>query len=136
MNAPAKPEIVVAAGILQDAAGRALIAQRPDGAHQSGWWEFPGGKVDDAETLLEGLARELREEIGIEVRAAEPLICYRHEYPERVVRLHVWCVTEYAGVPRGHEGQALRWEAVDELMDVGLLPADRPIVDALLARDS
>ncbi len=68
------------------------------------------------------------------MRAAEPLICYRHEYPERVVRLHVWRVTEYAGVPRGHEGQALRWAAVDELMEAGLLPADRPIVDALLAR--
>lgn len=132
---PNKPEIVVAAGILTDANGRALIARRPDGAHQAGWWEFPGGKLRLGETPLEGLTRELREELGIEVRAAQPLLSYRHDYPERVVHLHVWRVNEFAGEPAGAEGQPLCWLPIGELLEAGLLPADRPIVDALLAEE-
>ena len=126
-----KPEIAVAAGILRDRAGRALIAQRPEGKHQAGWWEFPGGKLCETETPLEALTRELWEELGIEVHAAEPLLTYRHDYPERVVELHVWCVLAFTGEPIGVEGQALRWSRIDELLETGLLPADRPIVEAL-----
>jgi len=129
---PGKSEIAVAAGILTDSRGRALIAQRPHGAHQGGWWEFPGGKLDATESPLEGLVRELREEIGVEVHAAEPLMSYRHEYPERFIHLHVWRVTEFSGEPAGMEGQALRWSAVEDLPNAGLLPADLPIVMALL----
>lgn len=132
MNAIEKPEIEVAAGILTDTSGRTLIARRPEGAHQAGWWEFPGGKLHGTESPLEGLTRELREELGIEVRRAEPLMSYRHEYPERLVCLHVWRVTDFTGAPTGLEGQALRWSPVDELMESGLLPADLPIVEALL----
>ncbi len=126
-------EIHVAAAVIRDASGRVLIARRPPGRPLAGSWEFPGGKVADGETVRDALARELREEIGIEVRAAEPLMCYRHAYPERVVVLDVWTVGEYAGEPRALEGQALRWESLDRLMSSGLLEADRPIVEALLA---
>lgn len=132
VSAPHQPEITVAAGIVMDHDGRALLAQRPDGKHLAGWWEFPGGKLDASETPLEGLTRELREELGIEVRAAEPLLDYRHNYPERIVHLHVWRIREFTGEPAGLEGQVLRWVSVDELLDNGLLPADRPIVEALL----
>lgn len=97
----------------------------------AGWWEFPGGKLGDDETLLDGLTRELWEELGIEVHSAEPLLSYRHDYPERVVHLHAWRVTGFTGTPAGLEGQALRWAAVDRLMEIGLLPADLPIVAAL-----
>jgi len=131
-----KPEIAVAAGILRDRAGRALIAQRPEGKHQAGWWEFPGGKLHAAETPLEALTRELREELGIEVDSAEPLLTYRHDYPERIVELHVWCVLAFTGDPIGVEGQALRWSPIDELLETGLLPADRPIVAALVELDA
>lgn len=133
MNPPEKPEIEVAAGVLTDGVSRVLISRRPDGKHQAGWWEFPGGKLDGAETPLEGLKRELREELGIDVRAAEPLLSYRHEYPERIVHLHVWRVTAATGRPSGREGQELRWSPVADLLDTGLLPADLPIVEALLA---
>lgn len=132
MSAPRKPEIAVAAGVLRDRAGRALIAQRPEGKHQAGWWEFPGGKLHDAETPLEALIRELREELSIEVRSAEPLLTYRHDYPERIVELHVWHVIAFTGEPIAVEGQALRWSPIDELLETGLLPADRPIVEALV----
>ncbi|MFQ5634955.1 MAG: 8-oxo-dGTP diphosphatase MutT [Gammaproteobacteria bacterium] len=133
MNAPAQQEIAVAVGILTDADGRALLAQRPEGAHQAGAWEFPGGKLDDAETPLDGLRRELHEELGVAVRAAQPLMSYRHVYPDRTICLHVWRVSDFTGQPTGVEGQALRWVAVDGLMEAGLLPADRPIAEALLA---
>ncbi|CAG0940698.1 8-oxo-dGTP diphosphatase [Gammaproteobacteria bacterium] len=100
----------------------------------AGGWEFPGGKLASGEAPLAGLIRELREEIGVEVLLAEPLVRCRHEYPDRRVLLDVWDVLSYAGEPRALEGQPLRWEAVERLPGVGLLPADEPVVDALLAR--
>jgi len=121
----------VAVGVLADEAGRALIAQRPGGSHQAGWWEFPGGKIHETETPLQGLIRELREELGIVVRSAVALLTFTHEYPEQIVRLHVWRVIEYDGRPTGREGQPLRWVPVADLMVERLLPADEPIVTAL-----
>ena len=131
MAEPERPQIDVAVGILVDHEDRVLIAQRPEGTHQGGWWEFPGGKLQCGETPLEGLTRELREELGIEVRSAQPLLAYRHEYPERIVDLHVWRVTEFTGEPIGVEGQPLRWVSIAELATVGLLPGDEPIRVAL-----
>lgn len=130
---PEPAALHVAAGVIRDGLGRVLIAQRPAGRHMAGGWEFPGGKVAAGETPLQALARELREEIGVEVHEARPLLRYRHAYPERVVLLDVWLVIAHSGEPRSLEGQPLRWEAVDRLLDAGLLEADRPIVDALLA---
>ncbi len=126
-----KPSINVAAGVLTDDQDRVLIAQRPVGAHQAGWWEFPGGKIKATESAYEGLVRELDEEIGITVRAARELLTYTHEYPERRVTLHVFVVDGYNGRPTGVEGQALCWKPLLELPEAGLLPADVPIVDAL-----
>lgn len=123
----------MAAGILRDAAGRILIAQRPAGGHAGGFWEFPGGKLQPGESAAEALVRELREEIGIQVEAATPYMAYRHEYPERSVELHVFLVERYAGEPRGVEGQPLRWVTVDEFSSAGLLEADLPIAGKLLA---
>lgn len=128
-----KPAISVAAGVLTDGMGRVLIARRPPGAHQAGWWEFPGGKIDAHESAYDGLVRELDEELGISVLAASERLTYRHEYPERIVRLYVFVVDDYSGTPIAAEGQALRWESVDRLKDAGLLPADVPIVEMLLA---
>jgi 8-oxo-dGTP diphosphatase len=130
---PPPEEVHVAAGVIWNGDGRVLIARRPPGRPLAGRWEFPGGKVAAGETALEALARELREEIGIDVLEAEPLMSYRHAYPERVVILDVWRVSRFAGEPRALEGQPLRWELPERLLDAGLLEADRPIVDALLA---
>lgn len=131
MPAANKLSIDVAAGILHDEFGRVLIAQRPVGGHMAGWWEFPGGKIATAESAYEGLVRELAEEIGITVHDAREFLTTMHEYPDRSVTLHVFLVHQYSGRPMSIEGQELRWEPVDSLMAAGLLPADRPIVDAL-----
>ena len=133
MQPDPKPVIAVAAGVLHDGNGRVLIAQRQAGSHAAGRWEFPGGKLRSGEAPGDGLARELEEELGILVQHADPLISYRHEYDQRIVDLHVWRVLRYQGEPTGREGQPLRWVDVADLISCGLLPADRPIVDILLA---
>lgn len=122
---------MVAAGILRDAAGHILIAQRPAGGHVGGFWEFPGGKLHPGESPVEALVRELREEIGVSVEAATPFMAYRHDYPERSVELHVFLVERYAGEPRGVERQPLRWVSILELPSAGLLEADLPIAEKL-----
>ena len=126
-----RPEITVAAGVLEAEDGRVLIARRADSKHAGGFWEFPGGKVAAGETARAALDRELAEELGIEVVEAAPLIGYRHSYPERDVVLRVFRVLRYTGEPEGREGQPLRWVATEKLLESGLLPADEPIVEAL-----
>ena len=118
-----------------DGSQRVLIAQRPAGKHLAGSWEFPGGKLEPGEARAAGLARELREEIGIEIREPRPLIRVRHHYPYGRVLLDVWVVRRYRGAPRSLDGQQLRWLRRGELALASasgeLLPADRPIVAAL-----
>jgi 8-oxo-dGTP diphosphatase len=125
----------VAAGVLQDQAGRVLIARRPDGAHMGGAWEFPGGKIDPGETQLQGLVRELREELGISARYVRHLVHYFHDYPDRRVYLYVWKVLDWRAAPSGVEGQSLQWVEPAGLMQAGLLSADKRIA-ALLMENS
>jgi 8-oxo-dGTP diphosphatase len=122
----------VAAGVLQDRLGRVLIAQRPDDAHMGGAWEFPGGKIHSGETPLQGLVRELQEELAIHVGYARHLIRYYHDYPDRQVHLYVWKVLDWRDEPSGVEGQALQWVKPAALMQAGLLPADERIASLLL----
>jgi 8-oxo-dGTP diphosphatase len=126
------PQIVVAAGVLRDAAGRVLIARRPAAAHAGGLWEFPGGKLQPGESPEAALVRELREEIGVAVGEVAPFMVHRHDYPDRRVVLHVFLVSGWVGEPRGLEGQPLRWVTLGELPAAGLLEADRPIAEALV----
>ena len=125
----------VVAGALFDTTGRVLIAQRPPGKALAGRWEFPGGKLHEGEDAYAGLVRELREELGVEVHAAERLIRYSHAYPERIVWLDMWIVTRWSGEPRGLDGQGLKWVRVTELQGEDILEADRPIIEALNCRD-
>jgi 8-oxo-dGTP diphosphatase len=129
--ASSRKAIHVVAGALFDAEGRVLIAQRPPGKHMAGGWEFPGGKLDAGEAPLEGLKRELREELGIETIRATALISYEHRYEDRRVFLDLWVVHEYTGVPRSLDAQALRWVELAELDSIGLLEADKPMVEAI-----
>jgi 8-oxo-dGTP diphosphatase len=120
--------IHVAVGIVADAAGAILIARRPDHAHQGGLWEFPGGKVEADETVATALQRELQEELGIVVQAAEPWVQIRHAYPDQTVLLDVWRVTAWRGEPQGREGQPLAWVLPAMLVDLPFPAADEPII--------
>lgn len=121
---------VVAAAVVRGD-GRVLIAQRPPGRHLAGGWEFPGGKLEAGESRVAALSREIREELGIEIREPRPLLRLRHTYPYGEVLIDMWVVTRFDGEPRGLEGQALEWCTQGELATADLLPADRPIVRAL-----
>jgi 8-oxo-dGTP diphosphatase len=126
-----KPVIRVVAAALYDGAGRVLIAQRPHGRPLAGRWEFPGGKVAQGEAEAAALARELREELGIEVIAARSLMRLEHSYEDRDVQLSMWIVERFEGEPRALDGQRLKWVAPALLPEEDLLEADRPFVDAL-----
>ena len=127
-----KPLTHVVAAAVTDLEGRVLIAQRPPGKHLAGRWEFPGGKLNAGEDRRAGLARELREELGITLLPPlRPLIRVRHTYDYGEVLIDMWVARQYSGEPRGLEGQALRWCTGGELESVELLPADGPIVAAL-----
>ena len=123
--------ILVVAAALYDAQGRVLIAQRPQGKHQAGRWEFPGGKVAPGESEGQALARELHEELGIDVAASRPFMRLEHSYPDRSVELSMWIVERFSGTPRSLDGQQLRWVAPADLVHADLLEADRPFVEAL-----
>jgi 8-oxo-dGTP diphosphatase len=121
----------VVAAALYDGDGRVLIAQRPAGKHMAGRWEFPGGKVSAGESEGCALARELHEELGIEVLTAHPFMRLTHAYADRDVELSLWLVDRYAGEPRPLDGQALRWVAPAHLSGEDILEADRAFVAAL-----
>ena len=94
-------------------------------------WEFPGGKVEGGESIAEALARELSEELGIEVLENAHFSTIEHDYPNMSVSIDFFLVSAWRGQPTGIEGQKLRWVNENELDASMLLPADAPIIAAL-----
>jgi len=121
----------VMAGLLLDADGCVLLAQRPPGKHLAGLWEFPGGKREADEAPWPALVRELREELGIAVESGQPLIRVPWRYGERELLLDAWCIRHWHGTPASLEGQALQWREPAAIDPQLLTPADRPILQAL-----
>jgi len=121
---------VVAAVILQPD-GRFLLARRPDGKPYAGYWEFPGGKVEAGESLFQALARELHEELGIEVEHAYPWLVRHFDYEHASVKLHFFRVVAWGGEPHGKESQLLAWQTPGSVDVAPLLPANGPILSAL-----
>ena len=122
-----KPFIEVAAGMILRADGSLLLAERPTDKPWAGWWELPGGKIEPGESTLDALARELKEELDIDVTDVTPWVTYTHEYPKNIVRLAFCRVTGWTGEPAGIEGQRLAWVDPKAPLGVGpLLPATEP----------
>lgn len=120
----------VAVGVIRGADGNILITKRAKHAHQGGLWEFPGGKLEAGESVEHALRRELREEVGIQIVAAAPLIKIKHDYGDRHVLLDVWNVADFSGLPRACEGQAMRWVAPERLNEFSFPAANLPIIRA------
>ena len=121
----------VMAGLIVDTDGRVLLAERPQGKHLGGFWEFPGGKLEPGESAFAALARELREELGIELKSATPLIRVPWTYDDRTLVLDAWHVDRWDGTPQSLEGQALQWCDPAQIDPESMTPADRPILQAL-----
>jgi len=122
----------VAVAVLIRSDGSALLAQRPQSKVYSGYWEFPGGKIEPGEPVAEALRREIREELGIEIERAYPWITRVFTYPHARVRLHFHRVYAWRGEPRALEHQALAWQLPDAIRLDPLLPANGPVLRALL----
>jgi 8-oxo-dGTP diphosphatase len=123
--------IAVVAAVLQQADGRFLLAQRPPGKAYAGYWEFPGGKVEEGETPTAALCRELHEELGIDVISAYPWLIREFDYPHAAVRLHFFRVRAWRGELQGREAQAFAWQRLEAINVAPLLPANGPILQAL-----
>ena len=119
-----KPYIRVAAGVIVNKDHQVLLAQRPDGKPWSGWWEFPGGKIEENESVESALARELEEELGIQIAGARKWVRFIYEYPKNIVELWFCQVTDWQGEPKGLENQAFAWTLPEQANELGeLLPA-------------
>ncbi len=125
--------LLVVAVALIDAEGRILLARRPEGKKMAGLWEFPGGKVDAGETPEAALARELREELGIEADPGDfaPFVFASHPYDNFHLLMPVFVCRRWQGKPMPREGQALAWVAPDRLVEYPMPPADRPLIPML-----
>ena len=116
-----------AVGILRRPDGRILLQRRPAGKVFAGHWEFPGGKIHSGERPAAAMARELREEIGVECADARLWLRRVHEYPHGRIDLHFFRVCEWRGAPTPREGQELRWMNPRDDGPFPLLPANAPI---------
>jgi 8-oxo-dGTP diphosphatase len=125
--------IVVAAVIEQD--NRFLLTRRQPGVHLEGMWEFPGGKIDPAETHAAALQREMKEELDAGVTVDELMFETTHAYPDRTVSLYFYRCT-LIGTPRPLLGQQMRWVPRDELASLGFPPADEALITLLLESDA
>ena len=124
-SAPIAP-IDVAVGILMQANGDVLLAQRPEGKPYAGYWEFPGGKVENGEDIFAALKREFVEELGIDIISADAWCGIAHHYPHASVRLHFYISRAWHGEPKSLEGQAFSWQGKVDVAP--LLPATIPLM--------
>jgi 8-oxo-dGTP diphosphatase len=130
---PTRPIVLVAAVALIDADGRVLLAERPEGKHLAGLWEFPGGKVQPEETPEAALIRELAEELGIDVVASclAPFTFASYAYPDFHLLMPLYVCRKWSGIVTAREGQRLAWVRPGRLADYEMPPADKPLVAML-----
>lgn len=133
MDQAGRKILLVAACALVDQDGRILLAQRPEGKSLAGLWEFPGGKVEQGETPEETLVRELEEELGIKTKipCLAPLTFASHTYETFHLLMPLYVCRRYEGIPRGMEGQAIKWVKPQALRDYPMPPADEPLISYL-----
>jgi 8-oxo-dGTP diphosphatase len=122
-----REEVAVAVGVLIRGDGRFLLTSRPAGKVYSGYWEFPGGKIEPGETVEQALRRELHEEIGVTIAAALPWRVERVDYPHALVRLNFCKVFDWHGELHMHEGQSCSWEQLPVQVSP-VLPGTVPVL--------
>jgi len=136
-GARALPLRLVSAAALIDADGRVLLAQRPEGKHLAGTWEFPGGKVENGESPEAALVRELQEELSINTAQSclAPIAFASHSYADFHILLLLFACRKWQGRPQPMVGSALKWVRPREMFNLAMPPADMPLIaqlDALI----
>jgi len=131
------PEVVihVAVGVIVNSNNEILISKRSSDVHQANRWEFPGGKIELNEEPGHALVRELKEELGIDVRQYHFLKKIRYDYGDKLVCLHTFLVDEFSGQPAGIEGQPVQWVTKKQLNKFQFPDANFPIINALRLDD-
>jgi mutator protein MutT len=124
------PALIVVAAAVVERGGRFLVTRRLEGTHLGGLWEFPGGKCEPGETIAGCLARELREELGVDSVIGSEIVASEHAYPDRTVRLHFLTCT-ITGDAKPLLGQEIRWVSRDELRRLDVPAADEELVRKL-----
>ena len=117
--------------IIQDES--VFLTRRHSDVHQGGKWEFPGGKVESEETVAQALARELKEEVDIDILACQPLMEISHDYGDKQVKLAIFIVDQYSGEPNSQEGNEQQWASISELAAIEFPEANLAIVEKLTA---
>jgi 8-oxo-dGTP diphosphatase len=126
--------VLVAACALIDSDDRVLIAQRPEGRSMAGLWEFPGGKVEQGERPEVALIRELKEELGIEVKEAclAPLTFASHTYDDFQLLMPLYVCRRWERTVTPLEGQQLKWVRANKLREYPMPAADLPLIPHLI----
>lgn len=122
-----RPVTEVAVGVLVQPDGRFLLTSRPDGKVYAGYWEFPGGKLEAGESVVQALTRELHEELGIEALAIQPWKSELVDYPHALVCLNFCKVTSWRGELQMREGQSFAWQQLPVQM-TPVLPGAVPVL--------
>ena len=123
--------IEVCAALIFDG-DKVLLTSRPEHQEHSGYWEFPGGKIEAGETPAQCIKRELKEELDIEVLVYDTVYMLEHEYPDKHVSLRFMrCIIKDGQKPQAQEKQEYAWVKRNKLNDYRLLPADKPVVKFL-----
>ncbi len=132
------PVLQVVCALIDDADGRLLVAQRPQGKHLAGLWEFPGGKLEPGETPQDALIREIAEELGCAAIPGAALTPVTHTYEQVTVRLIPFLArfSDRDARPEAREHAALRWVTRKEIATLPMPAADAPIVEEWVARAS
>lgn len=125
------PHHTIAVGLVTDEAGRLFIQRRPEDAMLGGLWEFPGGKVEPGETLEEACAREVREEVGLDVAVGPPVARVEHAYSHFRITMHAFRCQYQGGSPRTESGEPWAWVPVDDLDGYAFPRANGRIIEAL-----
>jgi len=113
-----------------DEGGKYLVTRRQAGVHLAGMWEFPGGKVGEAETHAQALRREMAEELGVDVAVEGLVLSTSHSYPDRTVALHFY-KCRLLGPPTPQLGQQMQWVRRSELRTLEFPPADADLIALL-----
>jgi 8-oxo-dGTP diphosphatase len=124
----------VTAALIVDDAGRVLVARRAAGRHLAGYWEFPGGKLEPGESPEACLARERREELGIECEVGALRATSVHAYDRGTIELLAYDARWVSGELVLHDHDAIEWVAPEGLFTIELAPADIPIARVLAGR--